>query len=423
MKRVQETNVDLDLNLPPPKVIRTTNDSPNASRVIDLNTPPPPPKKPSKKSKHGKRVSRFVFTLNNYTQDEYEAIKTIDCRWMIVGKEVGEEGTPHLQGACFLRTQKAFSRLKTLPGLKRAHVEEARGSAEQQLAYCTKQDKDAYISGTMPQPGKRSDLEDVVDKLRSGTSLSELAETNSSAIPMLRYTRGITFLRSIYSPNRDVAKPPTIFWFYGPTGTGKTRTAYELSNHIQGIGYEMPWMSSGSLRWFDGYDGNRVAIFDDLRTKHAEFSFLLRLLDRYPLKVEVKGGHVNWNPGFIFITAPYSPEQMWNLKTREQLDQLTRRITQSVEFPIEFDIYESLFGMCRGDRLGASDSYAKLRTELDADSGVQDLFKLIDGNADSGFKSPRPSIGLHSEDNSQISGSELSAREAAEKETCSSSGL
>lgn len=52
------------------------------------------------------RLRRIVFTLNNWTQEEYDWLTTTlptlpqpKVTWMIVGKEVAPEtGTPHLQG-------------------------------------------------------------------------------------------------------------------------------------------------------------------------------------------------------------------------------------------------------------------------------------------------------------------------------------
>ena len=46
---------------------------------------------------------RWCFTLNNYTSDEVKAIKAkfedpaVDLRYGIIGHEVGDNGTPHLQ--------------------------------------------------------------------------------------------------------------------------------------------------------------------------------------------------------------------------------------------------------------------------------------------------------------------------------------
>lgn len=55
--------------------------------------------------KNGARYSRFCFTLNNWTQEEYEDLTSRQVKWMVIGKEVGDNGTPHLQGCVFDRFQ------------------------------------------------------------------------------------------------------------------------------------------------------------------------------------------------------------------------------------------------------------------------------------------------------------------------------
>ena len=91
-----------------------------------------------------------------------------------------------------------------------------------------------------------------------------------------------------------------------------------------------PFIKSGSYRWFDGYDAHRFVIFDDFRDSQCEFSFLLRLLDRYPLRVEIKGGTRQWKPHTIVITSPMPPEETYQTMQQndryDKIQQLIRRI-------------------------------------------------------------------------------------------------
>lgn len=56
------------------------------------------------RDRSGQRLTRAVFTLNNYTEEEYSYLTKEfapnHCRWMVIGKEIGDTGTSHLQGAC-----------------------------------------------------------------------------------------------------------------------------------------------------------------------------------------------------------------------------------------------------------------------------------------------------------------------------------
>jgi len=73
------------------------------------------------------RFRRWCFTLNNYDEVEYNTIMDYlkhSKHTYIVGKEIGENGTPHLQG--YLSSKNAIS-FKTLKNLNnRLHLEPAK---------------------------------------------------------------------------------------------------------------------------------------------------------------------------------------------------------------------------------------------------------------------------------------------------------
>lgn len=297
-----------------------------------------------KKTQSRVRLSRFVFTLNNYTEEEYSWLTegwAQKVKWIIIAKEVGENGTPHLQGACIIGSQVSFSTLKTSIGFARAHIEPMRGRPEDSLAYCTKQDLHPFVCGILPAPGTRNDLRDATSVLLKGGSVQDLALSETHAPVVVKYYKGLTTLRSIIEQRRTLGKrdPPLVFWVYGPTGCGKTRCCFKAGRLLCKMWGQLDlsiWISSGGLRWFDGYDSQSVALFDDFRAKHvSSFAFFLRLLDRYPVKVEFKGGHVEWCPRVVFITCPRNPAETFEKVSQyrpEDINQLNRRITECFEF-------------------------------------------------------------------------------------------
>lgn len=82
---------------------------------------------------------------------------------------------------------------------------------------------------------------------------------------------------------------------WGQAGTGKTRYCYDQFPEL----YSCP---DSSLKWFDGYQGESTVLIDDYRGT-ADESFLLKLLDIYPLQVPVKGGFAQWRAQTILITS------------------------------------------------------------------------------------------------------------------------
>lgn len=82
-------------------------------------------------------------TLNNYTKEEMETLESLfrmDCQF-IIGKEIGEEGTPHLQ--MYVETNIPVRPIEKFKN-KRIHWEKRKGTREHNIAYCSKEGK--YIS-------------------------------------------------------------------------------------------------------------------------------------------------------------------------------------------------------------------------------------------------------------------------------------
>lgn len=210
-------------------------------------------------------------------------------------------------------------------------MERMKGTPQEAFEYCRK-DGDFYETGIehLPKQGKRNDLSSTVQALRNGQDLLQIAETDSGCMSIVKYHRGLQTLQTILL-NSSPLRNKTCIWLYGPTGSGKTKSAVDFANQIN----EKYWISGRDLQWFDGYCGQRVVIFDDFRWNHTSFSFFLRLLDRYELSVPIKGGFTRWNPAFIFITTPKTVIETFDYDNRESEDlkQVERRIHHSIQFP------------------------------------------------------------------------------------------
>lgn len=109
--------------------------------------------------------TRWVFTLNNYTDAEVQSISDwLDASvvYGTFGREVGANGTPHLQGFIILHSPQRLSYLRTHVSA-RGHFEKARGTSTQARDYCHK-DADFVEYGVFPErQGKRSDIDRLVE--------------------------------------------------------------------------------------------------------------------------------------------------------------------------------------------------------------------------------------------------------------------
>jgi hypothetical protein len=96
-------------------------------------------------------------------------------------------------------------------------------------------------------------------------------------------------------------------------------------------------------KWWDGYEQQPAVIIDDYRRDFSTFAELLRLLDRYPHRVEKKGASIQFNSSTIIITTPKPPEETWAGRTEEDLAQLMRRITEVREFKADIAVAPRVF--------------------------------------------------------------------------------
>lgn len=273
----------------------------------------------------------WCFTVNNHTLDEQSEFEVShECiSYIVYGEEVGESGTPHLQGYI------EFSKNMRVPGIKklfnnqRMHLEKRIGTAAQASQYCKKEGKfyeRGVLSITHKQkvPVTKNKLLPFREMIRND-GLATFSNDADCNLHLLKH--GQMWLSLNESP-RKRSDPLSVFWFWGPTGSGKTRRAFDMA---EARGLE-PFIKSGSYKWFDGYEGHKFVIFDDFRDAQCEFGWLLRLLDIYPLRIEIKGGTRQWKADTIIVTCPMPPEECYRtMQSTDRFDkigQLIRRITK-----------------------------------------------------------------------------------------------
>ena len=281
------------------------------------------------------RQRRFAMTYNNYTPAGYVILQTqaqqIFDKYFVAGKEVGADGTPHLQmyGECTNKYDIVGikSRLTTLyRDFIRIHIEVAGGNGPQNFQYCSK-DGDFFELGTRPQGrGKRTDLDDACDAVKAGNNMREVATEHSSCF--VKYSNGLIRLMSIISPKRDFM---TIgYWLHGPTGSGKSRWVHQ--------NFPTAYWKPSLDQWFDGYAMEDTVVIDDFRVDvrdHTSLRSLLRLVDRYPLQVPIKGAFVQFVAKRVIITSPDTMEKTFETFTnqyQEDIQQLIRRFPHQLRF-------------------------------------------------------------------------------------------
>lgn len=301
------------------------------------------------------RTTVCDFVINNYTDEHLEFLAALTddirngkapwCKYICYGLEVGESGTPHVQGCMKTANSTSFRSFinKVTPYKKfsvgnRASVRAIWNSFYAAMQYCKKEGK-WFEAGTPPnEPAKKArgiDWDGVREVLTQGGP-EQVAEQYPKEYIM--YYRGI---HELWRVMKDKAKTqwekPFVVSMYGGTGSGKTREAFRLIHESCASYYVR-----GNTKWCCGMKpGTQVVLWDDMRrNKEVPFAFLLRLLDGHPgVTVETKGSHVVWRPKIIILTTPISMQAMYTEQNNESFNvsdgdfaQLSRRIDMTINF-------------------------------------------------------------------------------------------
>lgn len=260
-----------------------------------------------------KKMSRsrnFCFTINNYTEDVYLAVCAWDCKYLVVGKEVGESGTPHLQGFV------AWDFTKTLSACKKifatAHWEISKGTPGQAAEYCKKEDKAAFEKGVLPMSQKEKGDSNVV---RCADALRAVAEGRLEDVPadlLVKHLKQMEY--AVLRVKASKRKLETIEgdmeheWIWGPTGTGKS---YRARSENPGC-----YVKLSAAKWWDDYDFEEVVLIEEVGLKALDHSEEFKvMLDRYKFRCEVKGGSLLIRPRKLVITSNYHPNDIWGGNT------------------------------------------------------------------------------------------------------------
>lgn len=258
------------------------------------------------------RSRNWCFTLNNPEEDE------VPSEWphlyIIYQLEQGENGTLHYQGYVRFESAKALTAVRQLNA--RAHWEVRNGTHAQAKKYCSKEETrvgEVYEHGEEPEQGKRSDLEEIRLRLVDGATEGEIADEYFGS--WCRYHKAFNRYKIMRQPRRSWKTEVTVI--FGETGVGKSRIAQELYPDAY-------WKEKG--QWWDGYEDHEAVIIDEFYG-WIPYHQLLRVLDRYPMTVEIKGGAVNFVPKHIVITSNQKPSNWYTY----EYPQLERRLENIIE--------------------------------------------------------------------------------------------
>lgn len=289
-----------------------------------------------------RRITRknFALTFPRCPVDKTDMLQHLkslfydtDIVYLLVAQEHHQDGGLHLH--CFLQLKmpinlKNMKKFDLLIDTVNYHpeIEECK-SIKDWINYC-KKEGNWCDWGSNPLTTSKLNKKELNEKLIN-SDLNELIDNGTISLKELpRIIQAKEAYKLLQKKQRR--RELKVKWYYGATGTGKTRKALDEA----GDDY---WISGENLKWFDGYKGQETVVLDDLRADSCAWGFLLRLLDIYPLSVPIKGGFSDWKPKTVIITAPCIPEEMFvnhaSGQTWDKIDQLKRRVNEYRNFDEE----------------------------------------------------------------------------------------
>ena len=267
----------------------------------------------STKNFTGTKERAWVITWNNWTEDNLVTLQSEQHDYMIIGKEVGECGTPHLQAYIYFHSKIGFNGLQKR--IRGAHIEAAKGTPLQNQVYCSKE-KNFEEFGTLPQQGKRTDIIVIKETLKKSGKISDLWDVVSNLNQMVIAEKIIKYIE----PKRNFKT--LVHWYWGDTGCGKS-TAADVEfggedNYHRCSAYSWPW--------WDGYDGEENVVIDDIKDdSYKNYQLLLDVCDRWQCRVPVKGHFRSLLAKKIIITSRFHPAELFG-KHDGNACELLRRI-------------------------------------------------------------------------------------------------
>jgi len=240
------------------------------------------------------KVRTFSFTLNNWTEEDCTRLQALEHKYLLYGKEVGDSGTPHLQGMITFKNQRSVKAvIKSMTG---CHIEAAKDSAAL-VEYC-KKDGDVYEHGTAPVSSKaKGQMEkDRYKRAYESAKAGDLEDIDPDIL-----VRHYGTFKKIKQEHRVV--PATLstldfHWYVGGSGTGKSKSARE--------DYPDAYIKNNN-KWWDGYENQTSVIIEEWHPDLACMSsFMKKWCDHYAFTAETKGGTLMARPVTIIVTSNYT---------------------------------------------------------------------------------------------------------------------
>lgn len=262
------------------------------------------------------RARHWAVTICNVSYEEmvnwFQANKS-KFQYILYGHEISKEShMPHVQGHVTFANARFFGGVRemcTLNG-KIPHISKVR-LLPNSIAYC-KKDNHFMEYGTRPvTPVEKGEM---TRQLWSGIIRSSQAGRFDEVPPQILVGQ-YRNLMAIHERALDEMNMPMIdeyksIWIVGETDAGKSHTARSMF----GFDRKAVFDKNATNMWWGSYNAHPFVLVDDYqRGVMREDDLVSRLkswTDKYPFKVERKGGEMLVRPVFFVFTSNYYLEEL-----------------------------------------------------------------------------------------------------------------
>ncbi|QQL09576.1 replication associated protein [Marmot associated feces virus 5] len=267
----------------------------------------------------------WCFTLNNYVEEDCTSIQAWaeqEAKYWIIGREVGESGTPHLQGYISLRKRRSAVYVSGKLA-SRAFITRAAGTARQNRVYCSKAGNFVEGGEINEGKGKFKDRDEQARQFMAAVRQGDRGMVEyADSEPGTWIFHGSNMLRNALSSYPTIERPSIrVRWIWGRPGVGKSRLAHEE--------LKTAYVKDPRTKWWNGYLCQEDVIIDDFGPNGIDINHLLRWFDRYKCSVETKGGMVALYATNFIVTSNFEPCDVFTdavSGVHPQLPALLRRI-------------------------------------------------------------------------------------------------
>lgn len=276
-----------------------------------------------------KQTKNFIATIWNVdnTVDDYKRImRENNIRYFCYGVEKCP-ATDRLHHQAFMvfnnkkvMNARTLNKVGKMFGTVHSNVEFMKGTLDDNELYCSKDGKYTEL-GSKPNPGKRTDLVELKDKLvRGETTVDEIVLDDPMAFH--QYGRTLERIETICLRKKRRTWMTEGIWLTGPSGCGKSHKAF----NDYGDDY---YIFNPKTKWWDGYKGQSVVIINEFRGCMLMFHELLEIVDQWPLNVPIRNKeNVPLLAKKVIITSVLRPRDCYtNLSSRDSWAQFDRRFT------------------------------------------------------------------------------------------------